>query len=51
MRQVIVMKEYEGLKFSEIADVLGIPISTVKTRMYTGLVELRKRLEHVRSGV
>jgi len=51
MRQVIVMKEYEGLKFSEIADILGIPISTVKTRMYTGLTELRKRLEHVRSGV
>ena len=51
MRQVIVMKEYEGLKFSEIADILAIPISTVKTRMYTGLAELRKRLEHVRSGV
>src|SRR5215831_450952 len=51
MRQVIIMKEYEGLKFSEIADILGIPISTVKTRMYTGLTELRKRLEHVRSGV
>src|SRR5215510_5796623 len=51
MRQVIVMKEYEGLKFSEIADILGIPISTVKTRMYTGLAELRKRLDHVRSGV
>src|SRR5215510_10407739 len=51
MRQVIVMKEYEGLKFSEIADILGIPLSTVKTRMYTGLAELRKRLDHVRSGV
>jgi len=51
MRQVIIMKEYEGLKFSEIADILGIPISTVKTRMYTGLAELRKRLDHVRSGV
>jgi RNA polymerase sigma-70 factor (ECF subfamily) len=51
MRQVIVMKEYEGLKFSEIADVLGIPISTVKTRMYTGLSELKKRLEHVRGGM
>jgi RNA polymerase sigma-70 factor (ECF subfamily) len=51
MRQVIIMKEYEGLKFSEIADVLGIPISTVKTRMYTGLSELRKRLEHLREAV
>lgn len=51
MRQVIVMKEYEGLKFAEIADILGIPLSTVKTRMYTGLSELRKRLEHLREAV
>ena len=51
MRQVIIMKEYEGLKFSEIADILGIPLSTVKTRMYTGLSELRKRLEHLRAAV
>ncbi|QUW03107.1 sigma-70 family RNA polymerase sigma factor [Chloracidobacterium validum] len=45
MRQVIVMKEYEGLKFHEIADVLGLPVSTVKTRLYTGLNILRRRLE------
>ena len=51
MRQVIIMKEYEGLKFSEIADILDIPLSTVKTRMYTGLSELRKRLEHLREAV
>lgn len=51
MRQVIIMKEYEGLKFSEIADVLGIPLSTVKTRMYTGLSELRKRLGHLREAM
>lgn len=51
MRQVIIMKEYEGLKFSEIAEVLGIPISTVKTRMYTGLSELRKRLCHIREAI
>ncbi|HWC76628.1 MAG TPA: sigma-70 family RNA polymerase sigma factor [Blastocatellia bacterium] len=50
MRQVIIMKEYEGLKFSEIADILGLPLSTVKTRMYTGLTELRKRLEHLRGA-
>ena len=51
MRQVIIMKEYEGLKFNEIADILGIPLSTVKTRMYTGLNELRKRLAHLRETV
>ncbi|MGQ9897085.1 MAG: RNA polymerase sigma factor, partial [Acidobacteriota bacterium] len=45
MRQVVVMKEYEGLKFHEIAEVLGIPVSTVKTRLYTGLTLLRRRLE------
>jgi RNA polymerase sigma-70 factor (ECF subfamily) len=51
MRQVIVMKEYEGLKFHEIAEILDIPLSTVKTRMYTGLRELRKRLEHLRPAL
>lgn len=51
MRQVIIMKEYEGLKFAEIANVLGIPVSTVKTRMYTGLSELRKRLGHLKSAI
>lgn len=51
MRQVIIMKEYEGLKFSEISEILGIPLSTVKTRMYTGLSELRKRLEHLREAM
>jgi RNA polymerase sigma-70 factor (ECF subfamily) len=39
------------LKFSEIADILGLPVSTVKTRMYTGLSELRKRLEHLREAM
>lgn len=44
-REVIVLKEYEGLTFLEIAEVLGIPVSTVKTRLYRGLTQLRQRLE------
>ena len=44
-REVIVLKEYEGLTFAEIAEVLGVPLSTVKTRLYRGLVQLRQRLE------
>jgi RNA polymerase sigma-70 factor (ECF subfamily) len=51
MRQVVIMKEYEDLKFHEIAEILDIPVSTVKTRMYTGLRELRKRLEHLRPAI
>ena len=48
-REVIVLKEYQGLTFAEIADLLGLPASTVKTRLYRGLVQLRSHLE--RCGV
>jgi len=48
MRQIIVMKEYEELTFAEIADVLEIPVSTVKSRLYTGLQQMRRRLETMR---
>jgi RNA polymerase sigma-70 factor (ECF subfamily) len=43
-REVLLLKEYEGLKFREIADVLGIPESTVKSRMYAGLDAMRTSL-------
>lgn len=48
-REVIVLKEYQDLTFVEIADVLGVPLSTVKTRLYRGLGQLRHRLE--RQGI
>ena len=41
-RVVVIMKEYQGLKFREIAETLEIPINTVKSRMYYGLKALRK---------
>ncbi len=44
-REVIVLKEYQGLTFQEIAEVLGLPVSTVKTRLYRGLGLLRESLE------
>jgi RNA polymerase sigma-70 factor, ECF subfamily len=40
-REVVVMKEFQGLKFREIAEILGCPESTVKSRMYYGLANLR----------
>ncbi len=43
-REVIVLKEYQGLTFVEIAEVLSLPTSTVKTRLYRGLGQLRERL-------
>jgi RNA polymerase sigma-70 factor (ECF subfamily) len=45
LKQVIVMKEFEELTFQEIAEVLELPLSTVKSRLYTALKQLRLRLE------
>jgi RNA polymerase sigma-70 factor (ECF subfamily) len=44
-RTAIILKEYEGLTFQEISDLLGVPLSTVKTRLYQGLTVLRRELE------
>ena len=43
-RTTIVLKEYQGLTFQEIADLVGCPLSTVKTRLYQGLTVLRREL-------
>ena len=44
-RAALILKEYHGLTFQEIADLLGCPLSTVKTRLYQGLTVLRRELE------
>lgn len=44
-REVILMKEYEGLKFREIAEILELSENTVKSRLYYGLKAMRKLLE------
>jgi RNA polymerase sigma-70 factor (ECF subfamily) len=43
-RTAIVLKEYHGLTFQEIAELVGCPLSTVKTRLYQGLTVLRREL-------
>ncbi|MSO56429.1 MAG: sigma-70 family RNA polymerase sigma factor [Acidobacteria bacterium] len=43
-RTAIILKEYHGLTFQEIADLLNCPLSTVKTRVYQGLGLLRRHL-------
>jgi RNA polymerase sigma-70 factor (ECF subfamily) len=48
-RNAIILKEYHGLTFQEIAELLDCPLSTVKTRLYQGLSVLRKQLQE--SGV
>src|SRR4051794_13409665 len=45
LRQVIVMKEFEEMTFQEMAEALELPLSTVKSRLYTALKQLRMRLD------
>ena len=48
-RTVIILKEYHGLKFREIAEILGTPESTVKSRLYHGLESLARSLGHLQA--
>jgi len=43
-RNAIILKEYHGLTFQEIADLMNCPLSTAKTRLYQGLTLLRRYL-------
>jgi len=50
-REAVVLKVYEGFKFEEMADILECPVSTVKSRLYTGLDLLKDALAPVRREV
>lgn len=44
-REVIVLYYYEGYKLREIASLTGVPLSTVKTRLYAGTEKLKLYLK------
>ena len=44
-RQTLVLRFSEELQYEEIAEVLGCPLGTVKSRIHHGLSRLRKLLE------
>jgi RNA polymerase sigma-70 factor, ECF subfamily len=41
-RQVVVLAYYQGLKYREIADILDIPVGTVKSRLHAALAKLQE---------
>ena len=43
-REVLVLRFEEEMKLEEIADSLGVPLSTVKSRLSRGLDRLRKQV-------
>jgi len=48
-REAVLLKVYQGFKFEEIAEVLETPVSTIKSRVYTGLELLKGFLAPIRS--
>ncbi len=46
-REVVVLKIYQGFKFEEMAEILGCPVSTIKSRLYTALDLLKDALAPV----
>jgi RNA polymerase sigma-70 factor (ECF subfamily) len=43
-RQVIVLREMDGCKYDEIAELLEVPVGTVRSRLFRARLELRDRL-------
>jgi len=47
LRSVVVLYELQGLSYEEIAEILGCPLGTVKSRLFNARMELKGKLERV----
>lgn len=46
LRQVLLLVYYQGMKYREAADVLSIPVGTVKSRLHAAIRKLEQSLTH-----
>jgi RNA polymerase sigma-70 factor (ECF subfamily) len=44
-RIVLVLKDLEGMKYEDMAEVLGVPIGTIRSRLHRARLELRQNLK------
>jgi RNA polymerase sigma-70 factor (ECF subfamily) len=42
--EVVMLREYEGLSYQEIADLLQLPINTVRSRLFRARMQLKEAL-------
>ena len=47
LRTIVILRYYEELSLSEIAEATGLNLNTVKTRLYTAHRRLKEKLEEV----
>jgi RNA polymerase sigma-70 factor (ECF subfamily) len=45
-REIVMLREYEQLSYQEIADLLQIPLNTVRSRLFRARMDLRAALLH-----
>jgi RNA polymerase sigma-70 factor (ECF subfamily) len=50
LREVLVLRHYEGIKFEQMARLTGTPASTLKSRFAVALTRLRSRLQELGCG-
>ncbi len=46
LKQVVILVYYQGLKYREAAEALGIPVGTVKSRLHSAIFKLNEALTH-----
>jgi RNA polymerase sigma-70 factor, ECF subfamily len=46
-KEVVMLVYFQGLKYREAAEVLGLPVGTVKSRLHTAVLKLTESLSHV----
>jgi RNA polymerase sigma-70 factor, ECF subfamily len=44
-REILLLREYEQCSYGEIATVLGVPLNTVRSRLFRARLELRRLLK------
>ena len=45
MREVVILREYEGMNYAQIAEIANCSLGTVRSRLARAREELRKRLQ------
>ena len=46
IREVVILRTYEEMRFKDIAKIMGCSLSTAKSRYRLGISQLKRRMEN-----